>query len=143
MYNVCFSNHTHKAYDYSNLVTDSSITTSTTTEYDVGAVLPAAHRKGAGMYAAYGGYFPLPTAGVDGQCIESSYTTFMTSVRDSTCLRVTDDLEVMTEGRYHRPRVSFHTGFLHTPAPPLTQQTPTPVLALNLTPTYHHHEVGV
>lgn len=105
-----------KAYDYVDLVTDdNSIIASTTTEYDVGAVLPAAHKKGDGMHAAYGGYFPVPTAGVDGRCVESSYATFMTSVRDSSCLRVTDDLQSACEATFDAGR--FTTGLYVGVAP--------------------------
>eukprot|EP00618_Florenciella_parvula_P017385 CAMPEP_0119503752 /NCGR_PEP_ID=MMETSP1344-20130328/24819_1 /TAXON_ID=236787 /ORGANISM="Florenciella parvula, Strain CCMP2471" /LENGTH=703 /DNA_ID=CAMNT_0007540073 /DNA_START=55 /DNA_END=2166 /DNA_ORIENTATION=- len=104
-----------KSYDYEGMVTDSSIIPFSSSQYDVGTVLPAAHKKGAGMHAAYGGFFPVPTAGVDGQCVESSYATFMSPVRDSTCLRVTDDLQATCESVFDAGR--FSTGLYVGVAP--------------------------
>ena len=50
-----------------------------------------------GGRSAFGGYFPMPTAGPGGQCIETSYGHFMEPVRSNSCTRIVADLKASCE----------------------------------------------
>ena len=50
-----------------------------------------------GGRSAFGGYFPMPTPGPGGQCVETSYGRFMEPVRSNSCARVVDDLQTSCE----------------------------------------------
>lgn len=51
----------------------------------------------SGGRSAFGGYFPVPTAGPGEQCVETSYGRFMEPVRSNSCVRVVPDLEASCE----------------------------------------------
>jgi hypothetical protein len=54
-------------------------------EYYRGDAMGAA--VAAGARSAFGGYLPVPTAGQDGRCLESSFGHFMEPVRGNECVR--------------------------------------------------------
>ncbi len=41
----------------------------------------------SGDRSVFGGYFPIPTAGPDGRCVDSNYGHFADPVRANSCLR--------------------------------------------------------
>lgn len=64
-------------------------------EYYRGDAMRAATANGG--RSAFGGYFPVPTPGPGGQCVETSYGRFMEPVRSNSCARVVEDLETSCE----------------------------------------------
>ena len=82
-----------KEYNYESYLYDSESSTIDESQYDKGVLIPAAFQSGDGTVAAYGGYLPIPIAGPDGNCIETSYARFMEPVRSNTCVRMSSNLE--------------------------------------------------
>jgi hypothetical protein len=81
-----------KEFSYSETIPGTSINDrGTASAYYRGDPIRAASADGSQPKS--GGYMALPTAGPDGQCIDSNYGHFMEPLRGSECVRVVENLD--------------------------------------------------
>jgi len=80
-----------KEFSYTEVIPGPSVNSrGTVPAYYLGDPIRSASADGS--QPVNGGYLSLPTAGPDGQCIDSNYGHFMDPVRDSECVRVVENL---------------------------------------------------
>jgi tectonic-1/3 len=65
---------------------------SSRTKYTVGDRVQVAVLDGNNAVPAFQGYWPLPTAGLDGRCTDANPVRFQEPVTSNTCIRETQDL---------------------------------------------------